>query len=82
MAASVAVISVLLLKLKLVVEVTTVSLVEVALEAGVYVPQISALVTSQVLPLELAHLVTLLTTNNQVPCLLKKPSVLCAQQKT
>ena len=64
MAASVAVTSVCSLQLQLVVEVTALSVVEVALCTGVYGPEISAVVTSQVLPSELTHRVTLMTTNN------------------
>ena len=50
--------------LQLVVGVIALSVAEVALGTGVYGPQISAVATSQVLPSELTHHVTLMTTNN------------------
>jgi len=65
------VISVLSLKMKPAAEVTAVSVVEVARVTGVDAQQTSAVATSQVLPSELTHRVTLTTTDYQLSHSLK-----------
>jgi len=80
-AASVAVISVLSLKTKLAAVVTVLSVVDAAAGAGVHAQQISAVATSQVLPSELIHHVTLMTTNNHHDTVITLKCSVCAARK-